>query len=133
VCVSLESLLRFGSVRVFFVRRRGISPSLSLARERVAIQTFVPSSSTVPPRVFLRLHGCSFSSCFHLCFITDEERKLNLGILNTRFTPPESGIGGMWWIETWRPPMAQSYLSPICDQPPHLNVFLTHYPLTSPG
>jgi hypothetical protein len=50
--VFLESLLCFGSVRSLLVSPRDISPSLPLARERLAIQTFVPSSSTVPLRAF---------------------------------------------------------------------------------
>ena len=37
---------------MLLVRRRDISPSLSLARERVAIQTTVSPSPTAPLRVF---------------------------------------------------------------------------------
>jgi len=58
-----ESLLCYGSVRLL-VRRRDISPSLSLARERVAIQTFVPPSSTVSHRVFCDCTVVSFLRVF---------------------------------------------------------------------
>jgi len=42
-----ESSLSFGSV-LLLVRRRYISPCLSLARERAAIQMAVPPSFTLP-------------------------------------------------------------------------------------
>jgi len=50
--VFLESLLCFGSVRLFLVSRRNISPSVLLARERLAIQTLITSSFTVLLIVF---------------------------------------------------------------------------------
>jgi len=50
--VFLESLLCFGSVRLLLVSLRDISPSKLLAREWLAIQILVSSSSTVPLTVF---------------------------------------------------------------------------------
>jgi len=65
ILVSLESLLRFGSARLSLVRRRNISPGLSLAREILAIQTTGPPLSTSPLRVFCNSTTVPFVHTFH--------------------------------------------------------------------
>jgi len=64
--VFLQDLLSFGSAPLLLARRRDISPGVSLARGRAAIQSMVPPSFTAPLGAYC---DCFFVLFFFYAFL----------------------------------------------------------------